>query len=87
MDSFLSKIFQPQLANQETTRSLLARSENDLLVKQQAMLAMQGSYDKSAKRFADNQASIISTAQDLRKLETKKATIVSTHILLKRSHH
>lgn len=69
------KISEP--ANQDTARSLLARSENDLLVKQRAMLAMQASYDKSAKRFADNQASIISITQDLRQLETKKATIVS----------
>lgn len=41
------------------------------------MLAMQASYDNGTKRFANNQASIISITQDLRRLENKKATIVS----------
>ncbi|KAL8725500.1 MAG: hypothetical protein Q9166_007320 [cf. Caloplaca sp. 2 TL-2023] len=57
------------------TQGLLAQSQNDLLIKQRAMLAMQANYDKSAKRFADNQASIMAITAELRQLKDKKATI------------
>ena len=40
------------------------------------MLGMQAGYEESAKRFADNQASIVNIATDLRQLENKQATIV-----------